>query len=147
MRKKSKQNAIEPETLRSPTPSIALSAASGHSKNLDDVSIQEQLSLFYYGNQTGKDASGRRYSHPNQLKFVEEYENQRRASTTSTSPLPPMMGRSGSTAGIGSSYNLAVAKTDSPPPSPVMMFPVIPPGIKITNTDDDHDHDDDKKIK
>lgn len=133
-------NSIEPETLRSPTPSIALSGVSGGSKNLDDVSIQEQLSLFYYGNQT-RDASGRRYSHPNQIKFVEEYENQRRASTTSNTPLPPMMGRSNSTAGlVNSSNNLTVVDADSSPPSPVMMFPVIPPGIKITNTDEDDDN-------
>ncbi|CAL8072446.1 unnamed protein product [Orchesella dallaii] len=110
-RKKNKLNSIDPERFRSPTPSIALSGVSSGSK-IDDISIQEQLSVFYFG-QT-KSASGRRYSHPNQLKWVEEYENQRRASTTSTTPIPVI--------------DVTPSKTSSPPPSPVMMFPVIPPG-------------------
>lgn len=134
-RKKSKQNTIEPEALKSPTPSIALSGVSGSMK-IDDISIQEQLSVFYYGGQT-RSASGRRYSHPNQLKWVEEYENQRRASTSSTSPLPGNM-MTTSKSNLGSANNLDVMKPDdSPPASPVMMYPVIPPGIQITNTDSD----------
>lgn len=114
-----KSNSIEPEVMRSPAPSIALSVVSGSSK-LDEISIQEHLSVFYFGqNGSGKSPSGRRYSHPNQIKWVEEYESQRRASTTSTSPLPATMS------------SLSVNKASSPPPSPVMQFPVIPPGIKI----------------
>ncbi|ODM92081.1 hypothetical protein Ocin01_14600 [Orchesella cincta] len=113
-RKKNKLNSIDPEPLRSPTPSIALSGVSTNSK-LDDISIQEQLSVFYFGqNESGKSASGRRYSHPNQLKWVEEYDNQRRASATSTTLIPVI--------------DVTPSKSSSPPPSPVMMFPVIPPG-------------------
>jgi hypothetical protein len=101
-------------------PSIALTIASASRSQADDASIQDQLSLFHFGQ---KSPSGRRYSHPNQSKWVEEYE---RRKSQPGSPAPSMHMNDPDDDNL--SPDVVPPKVVEPHDSPIMQFPVIPPG-------------------
>src|SRR5689334_10713256 len=63
----------------SPPPRIALNSE----RDGDVQSIHDQLSLFHFGQ---KDESGRRYSHPNQTQWLEEYERRKSGMSQPASP-------------------------------------------------------------
>jgi hypothetical protein len=69
-----RRSKTSPDSMsRSPPPSIALTTAGSNRTEADEQSIQDQLSLFHFGTKS----SGRRFSHPNQIKYVEEYERKK----------------------------------------------------------------------
>lgn len=113
-------------------PSIALTA---DRTQADEESIQEQLSLFHFGQKT----TGRRFSHPNQIKYVDEYERRKGLSqpgSPSVSLHPEFEEFDYDEVHVNkflidSKKDDGVDHEGEKTPSPVMENPVVPPGILI----------------
>jgi len=86
----------------------------------DDPEIKSQYDAFHFGPQST--AFVRRGSHPNQIKWLEEYEKKK-------SPTPSLV-----FVQSNNSFDRPISRQPSlsPPSSPVSNQPVVPPGIVIS---------------